>query len=214
VIASGATPFGGVATGQEIVGAFREAGATWWLERLDEHRITEFYGFATFIYGAAMAEQGSDEKGIAQMQDASRAWGLALARPTHLMWLAEAHMQAGRLDDGLRALAEALAVAEENEDRQHEPEKYRVKGELLLRQDDSYVAEVQNCFQRAIEIARQQSAKSYELRATMSLARLLTSQGRRDEARAMLADIYGWFTEGFDNADLKDAAALLDELSG
>jgi predicted ATPase len=74
-------------------------------------------------------------------------------------------------------------------------------------------AEAQNCFQRAIEIARNQSAKSLELRATMSLARLLAKRGRRDEARAMLAEIYGWFTEGFDTADLKDAKALLDELN-
>ena len=90
---------------------------------------------------------------------------------------------------------------------------HRLKGELLLRQDDSNAAEAQSCFQRAIEIARKQSAKSLELRATMSLARLLAKQGRRDEARTMLAEIYGWFTEGFDTADLKDAKALLDELA-
>jgi predicted ATPase len=78
---------------------------------------------------------------------------------------------------------------------------------------DSNIAEARSCFARAIEIARKQSAKSLELRATMSLARLLAKQDRRDEARAMLAEIYGWFTEGFDTADLKDARALLDELS-
>jgi predicted ATPase len=84
---------------------------------------------------------------------------------------------------------------------------------LLLRQGDSNAAEARKCFERAIEIARKQSAKSLELRATMSLARLLNEQGRRDEAHAMLADIYNWFTEGFDTADLKDAKALLDELN-
>jgi predicted ATPase len=89
---------------------------------------------------------------------------------------------------------------------------YRLKGELLLKQDDSYAAEAQSCFERAIEIARNQSAKSWELRATMSLARLLAKQGKREEARAMLGDIYGWFTEGFDTRDLKDAKALLNEL--
>jgi predicted ATPase len=88
----------------------------------------------------------------------------------------------------------------------------RLKGELLLRQDYSDTAEAQRCFWRAIEVARKQSAKSFELRATTSLARLLASQGRRDEARTMLAEIYNWFTEGFDTADLKDAKALLDEL--
>jgi predicted ATPase len=84
---------------------------------------------------------------------------------------------------------------------------------VLLKQSDSKAAEAQGCFQRAIEIARKQSAKSWELRATMSLARLLATQGRRDEARASIAEIYGWFTEGFDTADLKDAKALLDELA-
>ena len=79
--------------------------------------------------------------------------------------------------------------------------------------DASNAAEAQGCFDRAMEVAREQSAKSYELRATMSLARLLAKQGRRDEARTMLAAIYNWFTEGFDTADLKDAKALLDELS-
>jgi predicted ATPase len=78
----------------------------------------------------------------------------------------------------------------------------------------SNAAEAQSCFQRAIEIARNQSAKSWELRATTSLARLLAKQGKRDEARTMLSDIYGWFTEGFDTADLKDAKALLNDLNG
>ncbi len=82
-----------------------------------------------------------------------------------------------------------------------------------MKQDDSNTAEAQNCFQRAIDIARKQSAKSWELRATMSLGRLLAKHGRRDKAHTMLAEIYGWFTEGFDTADLKDAKALLDELN-
>jgi predicted ATPase/class 3 adenylate cyclase len=180
----------------------------------DEHEITEFFGLATFVCGAAMAGQGRNEEGIAQMQDASRASGVTLTRPSLLIRLAEADMQQGRLDDGLRALAEALTTGEEHEDRQDEPEKHRVKGELLLRQDGSYAPEAQNCFQRAISIARQQSAKSYELRATMSLARLLAKQGRGDEARAMLTDIYNWFTEGFGTVDLKEAKALLEELTG
>ena len=90
---------------------------------------------------------------------------------------------------------------------------HRLKGELLLKQNDSNTEEPQNCFQRAVEIARKQSAKSFELRATTSIARLLAKQRRRDEARTMLADIYGWFTEGFETADLKDAKALLDELA-
>ena len=122
-------------------------------------------------------------------------------------------METGRLDEGLSALTEARAAADEHENRYYEAEMHRLKGELLLKQDDSAVAEAQRSFQRAIEIARIQGAKSLELRATMSLARLLDKQGHRDEARAMLAEIYNWFTEGFDTADLKDAKALLDQLA-
>jgi predicted ATPase len=127
--------------------------------------------------------------------------------------LAEAYREASRLDDGLNALTEALAAADDNEIRFCEAEIHRLKGELLLRQNDSNATEARSCFARAIEIARTQSAKSWELRATLSLARLLDKQGRCDEARTMLADIYNWFTEGFDTADLKDAEALLAELS-
>jgi predicted ATPase len=127
--------------------------------------------------------------------------------------LAEACKNTGSLDDGLSALTQALAAADEHENRVFQAEIHRLKGELLLRQDDLNAAEAQSCFERAIEIARTQSAKSPELRATMSLTRLLASQGRGDEARAMLAAIYNWFTEGFETADLKDAKALLDELS-
>ena len=163
-----------------------------------------------------MAEQGRNEEGIAQIQEglaASRATGAELMRPRDLCLLAEARMETGTLDYGLSSLTEALATADEHEHRSYEAETHRLKGELLLRQNDSNASEAQSCFQRAIEIARKQSAKSWELRATISLARLLAAQGRRNEARTMLADIYNWFTEGFDTADLKDARALLDELN-
>ena len=133
-------------------------------------------------------------------------------RPHLLCLLAEACREKDRLDDGLGALTEARAAAEEHGNRSSEAETHRLKGELLLKQDDSNAAEAQSCFERAIEVARKQSAKSWELRSTTSLARVLRDTGRRDEARAMLADIYGWFTEGFDTADLIDAKALLDEL--
>ena len=93
-----------------------------------------------------------------------------------------------------------------------EVELYRLKGEALLGGAAPFEAEAQACFDTAIMVAREQEAKSWELRATMSLARLLASQGRRDDARAMLSEIYNWFAEGFDTADLKDAKALLDQL--
>jgi predicted ATPase len=126
--------------------------------------------------------------------------------------LAEGYRDAGRVGEALRTVIDALAVVEVQEERYYEPEIHRLKGELLLKQDDSNVAEAYGCFHHAIEIAREQSAKSWELRATISLARLLALQARREEARTMLAEIYHWFTEGFDTADLKDAKELLDEL--
>jgi predicted ATPase len=180
-----------------------------------EHGFTNWLAWATSVLGWAMAEQGRHEEGIAQIQEGLAAYrraGSEVGRAYFLCLLAEVCKETDRFDEGLGALAEAMAATNQNESSIYEPEMHRLKGELLLKQDDSNVAEIQSCFQRAIEIARKQSAKSWELRATMSLARLLESQGRRDEARTILAQIYNWFTEGFDTADLKDAQALLDEL--
>jgi predicted ATPase len=181
-----------------------------------EHGLANPWAYATALRGWALAKQGRHQEGIAQIQeglDASRAIGAELLRPYHLCLLAQACENAGRLDDTLSALGEALAAADEHEIRAFEAEIHRLKGELLLRQNDSNAVEAQSCYERAIEIARRQNGKSLELRATMSFARLLDKQGRRAEARTMLAEIYGWFTEGFDTADLKDAKALLDELN-
>ncbi|MBV8138344.1 MAG: hypothetical protein JO121_22355 [Deltaproteobacteria bacterium] len=108
---------------------------------------------------------------------------------------------------------EAQAVIEETGERITEADVHRTKGELLLAKGVSNAPQAEHSFRTAIEIARLQKAKSWELRATMSLARLLRDTNRGDEARSMLAEIYNWFTEGFDTADLKDAKALLDELS-
>jgi predicted ATPase len=181
-----------------------------------EHGLTAWLALATALRGWAMAAQRCYEEGIAQIQEglaASWATGMKLLRPYFLCLLAEAFGETGRFDDGLSALTEALAAAVENEIRHGQAEIHRLRGELLLRQNASNVAEAQRCFERAVEVARKQSAKSFELRATMSLARMLAKQGRREEARAILAEIYGWLTEGFDTADLKDAKALLDELN-
>jgi len=182
-----------------------------------EYGLTNWLALATMFRGWAMAEQGRTQEGIAQIQEAlanTRATGWSENyQPYCLSLLAEACGEAGRLDEGLSALTEALASADEHENRYYESEVHRLKGELLLKQDDSNAAEARNCFERAVEIARKQSAKSLELRATRSLAQLLAKQGRRDEARMMLAEIYNWFAEGFDTADLKEAKALLEELS-
>jgi predicted ATPase len=118
----------------------------------------------------------------------------------------------GQPEAGLTVLTEALTFAETTGERWYESEIYRLKGELLLQQSSDNSTEAETCFQHAITVAQNQQAKSLELRAASSMARLWQSQGKRDAARQVLGDVYGWFTEGFDTADLKDAQALLDAL--
>jgi predicted ATPase len=181
-----------------------------------EHGFALWLGIATFYLHRAMIEQGYGEN-ISQLREglaAYRATEAQIGRPQQLSLLADACTKTGRLDEGLDALNDASAAAEQNEEHNWDAEIHRLRGELLLKQRDSNAGEASRCFRCAIEVAQKQSAKSWELRATTSLARLLGSQGRREEASAMLAAIYNWFTEGFDTADLKDAKALLDELSG
>jgi len=181
-----------------------------------EHGFTLWLGQGAIHRGWAMTEQERGEQGVAQLEEgvtALRATGAEIGWPYVLTLLAEAYRNTGRIDEGLGALVEAQAAADKHEERAHQAEIYRLKGELLIRQDLSKLADTHGCFQQSLEIARKQSAKSPELRATTSLARMLAQQGRRDEARAMLAEIYGWFTEGFDTADLKEAKELLHDLS-
>jgi predicted ATPase len=146
-----------------------------------------------------------------------RAVGAEMGRPYYLALLAEVHGEEGQAEAGLALLAEALATIKETRECNYEAELYRLKGELLLMMGDETEAEAsfhqaESCFQHAIEVARRQSAKSWELRATMSLSRLWHKQGKREEARQLLAEVYAWFTEGFDTPDLKEAKALLEEL--
>jgi predicted ATPase len=136
-----------------------------------------------------------------------------VAAAYHLALTATALGKAGQFDEALRTIEESFSIIERTGQRHHQAEVHRLKGELLLVQRASNADDAERCFRAAIEIARKQHAKSWELRATTSLARLLTTQRQRDKARAVLAEIYGWFTEGFDTADLKDAKALLEELS-
>src|SRR5262252_4484164 len=114
---------------------------------------------------------------------------------------------------GLTALAEALTLVNTTGERWYESEIYRLKGELLLHQSLDNQADVENCFHQAMTVAQNQQAKSWELRAATSLARLWQQQGKRQEAYDLLTPVYHWFTEGFDTADLQEAKALLDELS-
>jgi predicted ATPase len=128
--------------------------------------------------------------------------------------LADVSVHLGHPDDGLRALAEAHTLIEQHEERWWEAEVCRLRGVLLLRQTGTRQAEAEAWLQRALDVADRQEAKSLELRAAMSLSRLWQEQGKRDEAHALLAPLYGWFTEGFDTPDLQEAKALLDELAG
>jgi len=165
--------------------------------------------------------QGQGEEAIVQMHQgiaALRAIGGEVGRTWFLAMLADAYETGGQSEEGLHVLTEALDAVDKREERAYEVELYRLKGTLTLQSQvpspkSQVEKEAEECFQRAIEVARRQSAKSLELRAVMSLARLWQQQGKMDEARQMLAEIYGWFTEGFDTADLKEAKALLEGVS-
>jgi TOMM system kinase/cyclase fusion protein len=173
--------------------------------------------FSTSLRGWALMVQGNPEEGVAQIRqglDAYSATAAAAWRPYFLALLAEASKEAGQVQEGLTVLDEALALVNRTEERNHEAELHRLKGQLLLQQSSSNASEAESCFHQAISIAQHQSAKSWELRAATSLAKLWRSQGKRDEARELLAPVYSWFTEGFDTADLIDAKTLLDELEG
>jgi predicted ATPase len=170
----------------------------------------------TILRGWALAEQGQSAEGIAQMRQGIAGWratGAELSVPYWSALLAEAYGQAGQAEAGLRVLAEALTAVHKTGDRHHEAELYRLKGELLLQQATGSDDEAETCLHQALDIARHQQAKSLELQAAVSLSRLWQRQGKRAEAHALLAPVYGWFTEGFDTADLQEARALLEALS-
>jgi predicted ATPase len=133
--------------------------------------------------------------------------------PLYLSHLARAHVELRQFDDAWRCIGEAMTAVEATRERWCEADIYRSAGEIALRSPSPDVTKAEASFERALAIARAQLAKSWELRAAMSLARLWREQGKRDEARALLSPIYGWFTEGFDTRDLKEAKALLGMLS-
>jgi predicted ATPase len=179
-----------------------------------EHKFAYYLAWGTVLQGSAWAAQGAWAEGLAQIREGLAAWqavgGRALWHWFHAL-LAEACGRAGQIEDGLRALSEALEAMQTREDRLYETEVYRLQGELL-QQSAAQQGEVEEHLQQALAVARRQEAKSPELRAAMSLARLWQRHGKRAEARELLAPIYCWFTEGFDTTDLQEAKALLDAL--
>jgi predicted ATPase len=185
--------------------------------------------FGTVLRGGALGMQGQGEEGITQLRqglDALRANGAEYIRPYCLAMLSEAYDLSGQMEAGLAAVAEALAAVEATGERFWEAELHRLKGGLLSGigtqvsageagavREPSRQIEAEACFRQALDIARRQGAKGYELRTAVSLGRLWQRQGKRDEARQLLAEVYDWFTEGFDTADLQEAKALLAQWS-
>jgi len=181
----------------------------------EEQGLPFWRGIMTVTRGWARAEQGDATDGIADMRRGLadfRATGAEITVASHLVRLGEAYGKAGQPHEGLAVLSEDPALAEDKEERCWEADLYRIKGELLL-DTGCAASEVEVLFNKAIEIARRQKAKSIELKGAMSLARLWQQQGKRSEAQELLADVYNWFTEGFEMADLKAARKLLSDLS-
>ena len=188
-----------------------------------ERGFPQWIGMGTIHRGWALAEQGQGEAGIPLIRAGLagyRATGARLQQTDFLRELAESYGKAGQPDEGLSVLAEALEAINTTGEYLCEAEVYRLKGELTLEQfkvqgSKSKVSapEAEACFQKALDVARQQQAKSWELRAATSLARLWQQQGKTTEAHDLLAPVYNWFTEGFDTKDLQDAKTLLEELS-
>jgi class 3 adenylate cyclase/predicted ATPase len=225
-----------LALAQELSHSFSIAFARWWTAIVFQLRrdmpavyeqaeaavaLSTEQGFTLWVTagmslrGWALAMRGQGEDGMAQVRQgiaAQQATGAALIVPYFCTLLADVADHLGCTEDALQALAEAHALMDQHEECWWEAEIYRLRGVLLLRQTMPPQAEAEACFQQALDVARRQEAKSLELRAAMSLARLWQQQGKRTEAYDLLAPIYGWFTEGFDTADLQEARALLDEL--
>jgi tetratricopeptide (TPR) repeat protein len=182
-----------------------------------DHHFPHWLATGAITTGWALNTQGHHEAGIAKIQEgiaarrdifseAARAWPLCL--------LAEAYGHVGQYTEGLNVLSEAQLFNEQTGDEMYAAEVPRLKGELLLRQSAENAVNAETCFQQALDVARSQQSKSFELRVATSLARLWQSQGKRRDAYDLLAPVYNWFTEGFDTADLMEATVLLDELEG
>jgi predicted ATPase len=189
---------------EALIALSTEQGFAFWL------------AFGTILRGWALTMQGAGAEGIAQMREGFTAYGATGAevdRPYFTALLADAYREAGQAEEGRAVVIETLAFVDETGERHWEAELYRHKGEFLLALSEENQAEAEACFQKAIEVARRQSAKSFELRAVMSLSRLWQQQGKQEETQQMLSDIYNWFTEGFDTKDLKEAKDLLHEIS-
>ena len=180
-----------------------------------EQGFPHWAAMGTSLCGWALAIQGQGEAGLALVRQGITAWratGAVLSVPYFCSLLAEVCDHLDHTAEGLQALVEAHTLVEQHEERYWETEIHRLRGVLLLRQPGTPQAEAETWLQRALDVARRQEAKSLELRAATSLTRLWQQQGKRVTARDLLGPIYGWFTEGFNTRDLREAQALLEEL--
>jgi len=203
-----------------------------------EQGFPVWLAFGTVLHGWELTRQGREREGITQMHQGLAAWratGAEASLPLVLALLAGAYGRVGQVSEGLEVLEEALTIAQKNQERYYEAELYRLKGTLMLQSKTSLgwvsgkpqasqnkykdtsthvEAEAEACFQQALVIARRQQAKAWELRIAMSLGRLWVQQGRQADARQLLGNAYGWFTEGFETADLQEARSLIAQWSG
>jgi len=197
---------------RETAAAKERAEAT--LAVANEHGLTQWQAAATFLRGWTRTMDGPSEGGLAEMHRglaAYRATGTGMDLPWYLGTLAAACGKTGRVSEGIVMIAEALASAEGADF--YEAELHRLDGELRLLESKSNTDHAEACFQQALSVARNQRAKSWELRAAMSLGRLWVKQGKRSDALKLINDLYDWFTEGLETPDLQGARALLNDVS-
>jgi predicted ATPase len=188
----------------ELVALADEKGAAWWK------------AFGTLLRGEVFGETGNASVAAQTITSgfaAQRSTGARFMIARFSSCLARAYASLDRLDDAWRSIDEAVVAIETTKDKWWEAEVHRFAGEIALKSPEPDAAKAEAYFERALAVARQQQAKSWELRAAMSMARLWRDQGKVQQARELLAPVYGWFTEGFDTLDLKEANALLDALA-
>jgi predicted ATPase len=181
----------------------------------EDRRLVYWQAMAIWVQGWLLSIAGDATKAVRALTSGISAWqstGGTLFAPTQLCCLAVTYAKLGQFDDARRTIGEAVTATQASKETWFEAEVYRVAGEITLLSPERDAAKAEACFQRSLAVAREQQAKSWELRASTSLARLWRDQGKMQEARELLAPVYEWFTEGFDTRDLKDARALLDEL--
>jgi predicted ATPase len=188
----------------EIIALADEKGSLYW-----KALCTPMQGYLFALTGKASHAVQSITSGIAALRSA----GTAFWMPLHSSYLGRAYTELGQFDDAWRSIGEAIDTIENTKEKWFEAEANRIAGEIALQSPKPDATKAQEYFERALAVSHKQQAKSWELRAAMSLARLWRDQRKPQQARELLAPVYGWFTEGFDTRDLKDAKALLDELA-